>query len=166
MRKYIPESQHKSLIIHKTLPALLQSTLKLFFWPTKALVRPRPLATTRLASDAACWLVVTLRVMGSTITDEVSCMLWLLTRRDPVQEWNVPEKCQWNTEFIELVKLRKSFTQSLQYWTVISSQKLCCNTVFSETKLDCRSYSTVTLLGQWKINSPVIFALNGLPTMW
>lgn len=73
------------------IPALLQSTLKLFFWLMKPFVSPRPLATTRLASElpqpgAACWVEDTLRVTGSTNTDEVSCMLWLVTRREPEQE--------------------------------------------------------------------------------
>lgn len=36
---------------HTGSPALLQSTVKVFFWPTKALVSPGPLATTLLASD-------------------------------------------------------------------------------------------------------------------
>lgn len=74
-----------------SVPALLQSTLKVFFCPMKPLLSPRPLATTRLASElahpgAACWLVVTLRVTGSTRTDEVSCMLWLLTNREPAKD--------------------------------------------------------------------------------
>lgn len=34
-------------------PALLQSTLKVFFWPTRALERPGPRHTTLLASDVS-----------------------------------------------------------------------------------------------------------------
>jgi len=67
-------------------PALLQSTQKLFFWPMKPLVRPGPLATTLLASElmgAPCWEQLMARVTGSTMTEEVSCILWLDTSLVP-----------------------------------------------------------------------------------
>ena len=79
--KNIPTTQSQSYT-----PALLQSTLKLFFWPMKPLVRPRPLATTLLASDrvgAPCWEQLMARVTGSTMTEEVSCILWLDTSLEP-----------------------------------------------------------------------------------
>lgn len=37
--------------VRVTAPALLQSTVKVFFWPMKALESPAPLETTLLASD-------------------------------------------------------------------------------------------------------------------
>lgn len=70
-------------------PALLQSTQKLFFWPMKPLVRPGPLATTLLASEwtgAPCWEQLMARVTGSTMTEEVSCILWLETSLEPEEE--------------------------------------------------------------------------------
>lgn len=59
-------------------PALLQSTVKVFFWPMKALERPDPRDTTLLASDenlgkeAKDPAMVDDLVTVSTSTDEVS----------------------------------------------------------------------------------------------
>lgn len=49
-------------------------------------MRPTPFATTLLASDwagAPCWVQLIARVTGSTITEEVSCRLWLDTSLEP-----------------------------------------------------------------------------------
>lgn len=73
-------------------PALLQSTLKLFFWPMKALLRPRPFASTLLASDwpeAPGAEQLMARVTGSTVTEEVSCALWLDTSLEPGRQGGV-----------------------------------------------------------------------------
>lgn len=72
-------------------PALLQSTVKVFFCPMKALDRPAPLETTLLPSDenfgnepnapptAEDLLTV------STRTDDVSCKLCPAVRRGPAE---------------------------------------------------------------------------------
>lgn len=77
---------------HPHPPALLQSTLKLFFWPMKALLRPRPFATTLLASDwpeAPGREQLMARVSGSTVTEDVSWELWLDTSFGPGRQGGV-----------------------------------------------------------------------------
>lgn len=70
-------------------PALLQSTVKVFFCPTKALERPDPRDTTLLASDenlgkeANDPAMVEDLVTVSTSTDEVSWRLCPPERRGP-----------------------------------------------------------------------------------
>lgn len=83
-------------------PALLQSTLKLFFWPTRALDSPGPRHTTLLASEDSLTEVEaeeaeeeeelkappTLEVLVtvSTRTEEVSWRLWPPDKRTPERE--------------------------------------------------------------------------------
>lgn len=70
-------------------PALLQSTVKVFFWPMKAFERPAPLEMTLLASEenlgkeAKGLPIATDLLMVSTRTDDVSCKLWPPDRRGP-----------------------------------------------------------------------------------
>lgn len=71
-------------------PALLQSTVKVFFWPTKALVSPGPRATTLLASEENLGMELKLLptededlVTVSTRTVDVSWRLWPPERRGP-----------------------------------------------------------------------------------
>lgn len=74
------------------LPALLQSTVKVFFCPMKALERPDPRDTTLLASEenlgkeAKDPAMVDDLVTVSTRTDEVSWRLCPPDRRGPGQE--------------------------------------------------------------------------------
>ena len=73
-------------------PALLQSTVKVFFWPTKALDRPAPLEMTLLASEENLGpkdpLIADDFVTVSTRTDDVSCKLWPPERRAPEEKKN------------------------------------------------------------------------------
>lgn len=73
----------------KAVPALLQSTVKVFFWPMKALESPAPLEITLLASDENLGSVENDPateddfVTVSTRTDEVSCRECPPERRAP-----------------------------------------------------------------------------------
>lgn len=77
------------------LPALLQSTRKELFWPTKAFERPAPLEVTLLASEDALGMAlkqvsVDDLVTDSTRMDEVSLAAPGLTRRWP-RRWKEGE---------------------------------------------------------------------------
>lgn len=76
-----------------SLPALLQSTVKLLFWPTKALLSPVPRLTTLLASESAdlgmalcVKLLLDALTAGSTVRVDISLALVTLTRRGPERE--------------------------------------------------------------------------------
>lgn len=76
-----------------SLPALLQSTEKLLFWPTKALLRPGPRLSTLLASEspslgmALCVkLLLEARTAGSNVRVDVSLALVTFTSRVPETE--------------------------------------------------------------------------------
>lgn len=75
--------------VRKAVPALLQSTVKVFFWPMKALESPAPLEITLLASDENFGRVEKDPATEddfmtvSTRTDDVSCRECPPDRRAP-----------------------------------------------------------------------------------
>lgn len=82
-------------VLCRVSPALLQSTVNVFFWPTKAFDRPEPLEMTLLASEenlgkeAKAPPIADDLVTVSTRTDDVSCRLWPPDRRGPAETFIV-----------------------------------------------------------------------------
>lgn len=81
-------------------PALLQSTEKLLFCPTKALLRPGPRLSTLLASESvgqgmALWvkLLLDARNAGSTVRVDVSLALVTFTSLEPKRSKKKKDRC-------------------------------------------------------------------------
>lgn len=87
MKKKKKTTFHQILFEGKSfLPALLQSTVKLLLWPTKALLRPGPRLRTLLASESP-GLGMELKLVpltgASRVSIDVSFVFVTLTSRGP-----------------------------------------------------------------------------------
>lgn len=101
-RSETSRKHQETKLLHIVSPALLQSTVNVFFWLMKAFDRPAPWDRTLLASDenlgkeAKAPPIADVLVTVSTRTDDVSWRLWPPDRRGPAGGWeNVTMNWVW-----------------------------------------------------------------------
>lgn len=112
-----------------SVPALLQSTVKLLLWPTKALLRPAPRLTTLLASEspslgmALCVKLLDARIAGSSVRVDVSLAFVTFTRRGPERQekkFNFTMWCrQIQQPFLVMNRCQRGYVKSAVFDPVV-----------------------------------------------